>query len=380
MESVLRGRVGWKEAFGLSRRWNARRFVVFVLSLSFISCLVPTKIAADEPQPKSEGPDLAEIIDCLNEWRNSFVNLDLEWQKSNDSDEAISRGVPSPFVRQRWVWADHGIFAHEIKNFIGGQHGSLDVWNLPKELSFRATYVHKPEEGEFLDKLEVHRIQGSRPTSWLAVTPLQGLYFVATAKWLGEHLRDWDVELDGYEAINGHRCVRVLPAELEGATLWLDVEHDFLVRRYLTPSIPGKQREVDFAVSEFQQLDTGRWFPESGSADWKGDDAHYTWRVTSIALNKDVDPEDWLPPRPEVGTRVIDMRVGSSFRVAHEGDRDEVYEKIIHAANSNLPKSASQSPAVPLKLLWGGAALVVSILLLVVGRWFMNSSKSVAKE
>lgn len=149
-------------------------------------CTAPSALKAEEP-------DLAEIIDGLNRWRESFLNLRVVWElRSVDAppgdkappDAALPIDISTPpredvppFVRGEWIWADHGLSLLEKRYLTGNRTGirTLDVWNGPQNVAFRAFFLVEAGKGEVLKSLDTGGLGATRPISSLDRTPLTGV-------------------------------------------------------------------------------------------------------------------------------------------------------------------------------------------------------------
>ncbi|HUG17335.1 MAG TPA: hypothetical protein VMM56_00055 [Planctomycetaceae bacterium] len=357
--------------------------MLFLLSLlSFFA--FPLSHACGEDDPDI---DLPYVIERSKEWRSSFVNLHLSWELrslSDSNEQPLPEWLPPAdwenarmFFRFEWIWADHGMSLLESESFLdpeGGSRRTLDVYNVEKEVAFRANY-QRPETGEeSLKELRVRGLGVGKGISAKAIAPLNGVYWPGAAIWLPEVLASrasW--KLDGFENISGVRCTRIVGRPFENKvddesveTLWLDPSRDYLVRRYLTSG--QISAPLDFIVDEFQQLPSGIWFPKLGRIQLHSNPyENQLWVVTDVALNEATKDEKFTPPEPEIGTLVD--RNGMVFK---QGDSSRTAQSL-NAPNSETTPLQDLYLAKPPSshwFLWSIALAITSVLFLIAGLWF----------
>jgi len=332
---------------------------------------------AASPPVRGQDPDLAQIAHRLQQWRSSFVNLRAVWEWWTPSLLKNPRAArPSPdekFDRVEWVWADFGAVRRKTWFCENGEMRGpmIDGGDGRTLRSFKASYVDKPGQAQFLKSLSIFRMASPEPWSVLVVEPLADLYDAQYAVWLGDRLAQGQGELEKHEDIEGVPCARVRIDDRHFFnTLWLDPRHDLLVRRIR----PHPQKPVGgfvFDVEEFQRVGA-IWFPKRGTLGRDNDKPSEMrrWLVTDVALNLALDAKFFAPPAPEVGTRVEDMAKGSAY-VFGEKRRGQTREgEIAEGAKKNLSEADSRATAdAPLSrtLWWSGLLLVVSVSLLVTG-------------
>lgn len=368
----------------------------FVKSLIFIAilawmCQGRSAVHAEDARAKAADEiTLDEIARRLTEWRSSFVNLRVVWELRSlpEADEAVEQwpAAPDPaagslFSREEWIWADHGLDLHEDWSFFYEDGSSkvhfIEAFNGPKGLVFRASF-RRPQQGpEEFPHLLLQGLGTGKPISRLEHAPMEGLYWPGFARWLPEMFSIWDWKFEEIENISGERCARVAAEwpNLAGAveTLWLDLNHDCLVRRKRRPPTP-EMLGGDFIVDEFQQLEGGIWFPKRGRIQL-GASPHenHLFTVTAAAINQSLDLSRFDPPEPAVGTIVDDhgrvYKHGVSAVQAGQAVRSNTA-----GADATTKHTASVRSAVPPTLIswfWSSLALLtISVLLVVAGFWF----------
>ncbi len=338
----------------------------------------------------AKDPDLAEITRALNDWRASFVNIRLVWELRNPEETKARKphlASRSPtddvfrYARQHWAWADHGLYRFETEMFDEGQARSreCDIWNGPKAVAARAHYERRPGAPEMLESLVLRGLGASQPGSFNNVMPLEGLFFPASVKWLGQMVAESQTELEGFEDVGGERCARIAPAKLEGGRLWLDLRHNCLVRRYNLPDIPNRRNGSDFTVREFRRLDSGVWFPSRGTLRYSSmaPKEMVDWTVTQVAVNHAFDERTFEPPAPVIGTAVRDARTRQSYRFGERPDRVARVAKMAEQAQEAIPAGSTAPPAaIPGSRVvwWSLGLLVVSGVLLTMGAWLWRKS------
>jgi len=315
-------------------------FVVVVAALVSAPSF-PSSAAADQPVT------LEHIQKIAARWRASFVNLrvvyelrglpannkpPLEWMSVEDFT-----AVPI-FSRNEWIWADQGfdLLDNQTLYWTSGKTGvrTVDGFNGPKNLAFRAMYERPWEGTERLIEVGMQRV-GGKPISWKIRAPLRGLYWANTAEWLPEILAKGEWTLEGMESVLGQQCARLSSRSPNRTTtnvdyLWLDLGHDALPRRF--QQVPNVHRTVgmDFVVDELQQLEGGIWFPKRVRNQIQYDiPENQLITVTEVELNLEFDRSRFEPPSPVDGTLVTDgirgerYRHGDTIRLSTDNDSKE---------------------------------------------------------
>lgn len=331
--------------------------------------------------------DLAEITRRLEAWRASFVNLRVVWELRELSTTA-TQPLPawSPpadpedarlFLRKEWIWADDGMDLLESSGVGAERRRTVEVFNGRKGVVFRAAYARPKQGPEELKLLSIRGLGVGKPISVKSRQPMEGVYWNASARWLPELLSEWEWTWEGIEEIGGERCARIVPAPgtpglgSSRPVIWVDLNHDCLVRRYLTPRTDDPERAwTDFIVDEFQRLPNGIWFPKRGRLQLQPEPLNQLWVVTEVAVNEPLDLRRFQPPAPTKGT------------LMDEGGRSYVYgAPRARPQNGGEPTSnadtipgdrhaRSATPPPPAWRWWSGALLILSFLFLAAGFWF----------
>ncbi|HQU44852.1 MAG TPA: hypothetical protein PK867_18705, partial [Pirellulales bacterium] len=336
--------------------------------------------------------DMAEIARRLTEWRGSFVNVRVVWELRSlpETDEGVIEWPPPPdpetaglFARNEWIWADHGLDLLENWSFFhddgSSKVHSIEAFSGPKGLVFRAQFRKPTEEGpeEYLD-LVLRGLGTGKPISRIERDPTDALYWPGFAEWLPEILAKWKWEIEEVEDVGGQRCARV--ADLV-EVLWLDLDHDCLVRRHRTRTLAGEwpNRGRDFIVDEFQRLDAGIWFPKRGRSQLAGTrHENHLFLVTEAAVNESVDPARFDPPQPAVGTAVDDHGRtyvhGISGPPAHRGNKMNGTEQADSPAGNPgaTARFVSASPPASSWIWWSSALAGVAVIFLAAGFWLSH--------
>jgi hypothetical protein len=275
--------------------------------------------------------DIAELTRRLTQWRESFVNLRVVYElrslpqskrpiESWEAAPEVDSGTP--FSRDEWIWADHGLDLFETTSIVqeGASARMTEVFNAPKGFVFRATYNSRPNESETLYQLSLDNVRTGKARSLLSRTALKGIYWPGTAHWLNELLLAWRWTVEGVEDVAGERCARIVAAQPEVSDakwleyLWLDLKHDCQVRRHRSPPIPGRRNGTDFVVDELQRLPNGIWFPKRGRIQLQDfqtpEILNQSWEVLECTVNGPLDHSRFDPPVPGDPTIVVDARRG----------------------------------------------------------------------
>lgn len=327
--------------------------------------------------------DLPEITRRLTEWRGSFVNLRLiyelrsletttrepltEWPAPEDPQSARL------FARTEWIWADHGLDLLEDRFFhVPGGIRNVDVFNGPKGVVFRAKYRETPEGKEELKELTLSGLGTGKGTRMKACAAIEGLYWSGLAAWLPEVLNltfpehpDSKFTVEAIEEVAGEPCARLTNINSAGVgyRLWLDLNHDCLLRRSLFQTGSSGQ---DYMVDEFQRLKNGIWFPKRGRLQLI--DENQLWVITEVELNEALELSRFDPPQPVVGTVVNDGKGkvwvhGVTPAVSPTGASPDVGGR----AMPQQSISRSATPPTSHWLWWSSGLLMVSVVLLVAG-------------
>jgi hypothetical protein len=336
--------------------------------------------------------DLETIKQRLNEWRGSFVNLRVVWELRGlptTTETPLSEWSLTPELvdaaqlssRREWIWSDHGLLLFAQPQ-LDGQAGSVDVFNGPKGFVYRAVYsTPREQRNPVLADLTIDGLGGGKPTSSVGSLPIKGLYWAGGAEWLPELLVKWSWTFHGIEELGGARCVRISTVNPAPAVsdvewrfvLWIDLDHDCLVRRFYWPSIAKRIVGQDFVVDEFQRIDPGIWFPKRGRQQLAGPD-NQLWEVTEVALNQTLDLTRFELPTPQIGTRIAERGRRYTYGTKKATNLPPAAPQSI--SESNLPNSPARSggPTVMPWLWWSGALLAFSVLCLAAGFYFSRKT------
>ncbi|HEX5444774.1 MAG TPA: hypothetical protein VFW87_13125 [Pirellulales bacterium] len=334
---------------------------------------------------------MAEITRRVTQWRGSFVNLRVVWELRSlpETDDAVVDwpAPPSPaegrlFSRMEWIWADHGLDFLEDWSFFyedgTSRIHSIEAFNGPKGVVFRALYRKSPNEPEEFKALHLDGLGIGKPTSPKVRAPVEALYWPGDAAWLPEMLSKWTWTLGEFESVGGEPCARI-EATPPGADanfteiVWLDLEHDCLVRRYRRPSLPGIRVGGDFIVDEFQQLEDGIWFPKRGRLQLGGTPhENHLFVVTEAAVNRALDLARFDPPAPVVGTVVDDH--GRAYR--HGVSSASVAQPAPASLDARQARARALSAAPPTRgWFWSAFLATISIMFLAIGLWFSHRTQ-----
>ncbi|MEZ6127930.1 MAG: hypothetical protein R3C59_04565 [Planctomycetaceae bacterium] len=352
----------------------------FVLTLWTVG-----ETSADEPRIT-----LNHVRAVATRWRESFVNLRMVYELRSlpPLDEPLVDWAPPDvvesapkFSESEWIWAEHGLDLLDGRAFYwtpakpGGVR-ELDVFNGPDSIVFRANYKRSPDLVEAFTHLKIQPHGGGKPTSYKARTPMIGLRSPATAEWLPEMLSSGDWKLTGVEDILGHSCVKLTfdSSQSKSEVLWLDLQHDVLPRRHRLEAVSssGSTSATDFVADEFQQLESGVWFPKRGRLQLltNGPVQNQLFVVTEAQLNIPLDLTRFRPPEPGVGTVVFDGRTGrSSIHGNPETQPDTMSPQ--HAVRQI---DVSAVPESVVKVGWVSGLMGVSVAALAIGLWLRKTA------
>jgi len=257
------------------------------------------------------------------------------------------------------------------------------VFNGPDRIAFIANYEGQPSAGEEqLKEISLRMIAGGKAKSTTARVPIHGLYWTGLGTWLPEMLLEWKWALEAIEEINGHRCARIVATDPSMTDvdwpeiIWIDLKHDCLVRRQLSPTVPNRRSHTDYLVDDFQRLENGMWYPKKGRYQM-GDIEVYDqlWEVTELAVNLPLDIARFTPPEPAVGTILNDPKTGMVY--VHGSKGVAALKEAQHRSSgvSAPPPSATATPPTSGWFWWSAGLVCVSVLLLVVGYRLSQGTK-----
>ncbi|MGH7135427.1 MAG: hypothetical protein ACREHD_06780, partial [Pirellulales bacterium] len=351
-----------------------------------------------------ESIDFDDIQRRLVEWRAPLANLRIVWEEmalppSNvplvESPPPAEAENSPPFSRTEWIWSDQGFDLLNSRQFfyvqgskaVDGEVHSIDTFNGPKRGLFHAHFrKSKNEEVEKFVQLDLIGLGDAKPTSAIERTPLRGLYWPLTAQWLPEIISPESTEmispeskwkLERIEEVAGEPCARLSEAPYRhGTTLWLDINHGCLVRRYQSQGFPGNQLGFDFLVDEFQQLNGSIWFPKRGriqmgamgTGGTPAPSKNQMFVVTEAAVNQSIDMARFEPPTPDARTIVHDQ--GSPFTEVISAWRRQNPDSAVPptAEKEWLRAASAMSGWQALRFILAGALVVFLIGLFLLSR------------
>ena len=165
----------------------------------------------------------------------------------------------------------------------------------------------------------------------------------------------------GIQEIKGSRCVgyRVIPDSPE--TLWFDLNHDGLVRKV---EVSANVHADDWECTEFQQTNTGRWFPKRGTYRF-ANESEYQFEVVAVTMNEPFPASEFEPPPIDEQTIVVD-RTGGLLGIQKKKKNTDSST----LTSNGTPPAVPKSPliAVPSSKTWIWVlAVFLSVLCLIVG-------------
>lgn len=324
------------------------------------------------PHVNADDPTIQDIAKALQEWKDSWVTLRVEWERrnpvqlrryANDPKILNAESLDDYFRRGEWIFAGDGLDRYTTDLIEAGESVIREVEVHDAEQYFNATYKPKAGDPDFLSELRWRiwnpsKADRSDPryvySPLTSALPMGPLYNDQQDEWLGETLLRGDGTLEDFEEIDGIRCARVKLGEYH---LWLDPRHGFLPRR-LESIIGAKGLVVGtvWRVEDFQRLENGIWFPMRGTFWYKNDPADELdyWAVTDVAVNETLAPELFEPPQPGPETQVWGAPMLS---------REEI-QRVLERAQANPPTRSRIESAVAL---WYRAGNVIRILIVAIG-------------
>lgn len=255
---------------------------------------------------------------------------------------------------------------------------SVNVFNGPKGVVFRAQFQKSTDEGpEKFPGLELWGLGVGKPISATRRLATAWQYWSGFAEWLPSILDKWKWELETVEDVAGQPCARLAATRDDSPftdVLWLDLEHDCLVRRHRYRKLSGIwDTEADEIVDEFQRLEGGIWFPKRGRSQLAGTPhENHLFVVTEAAVNVSLDLARFEPPTPREGTVVID-NIGYFKRQAGQGlgmNPPGFFCRPGDTADAALARmrAAARQPT-PEWVWWSGAFASASLAFLIAGFW-----------
>ena len=244
----------------------------------------------------------------------------------------------------------------------------------PKGVVFRANYRQTPEGKEELKELTLRGPGSGKGTSMKGCVAIQGLYWSGLAAWLPEVLNrdfpDSKFAFEDIEEVGGEPCARLsnINSAGSGYKLWLDLNHDCLLRRslYYTGSSGGQ----DYVVDEFQRLKNGIWFPKRGRFQLNyGESQNQLWVITEVAVNEALDLSRFEPPQPVVGT-IVDDGKGKVWRHGAAASQSGASPAVAGGVMPQQSTSFSATPPTSRWLWWSSGLLMASVVFLVAGFFF----------
>lgn len=305
-----------------------RTFIVAML-------LVLSGMTSCAPSHAAEEPTLDEIAEILRQWRRSFTTIQVAWHSWNrEHFEARFSEVKELkeldgrfYIKQKWAWAENGILYrdmwhyesdHQVYHFMTGTDGRQP---------YRASSKYDGNQDGW-DELHLHPKSSSQKTGFGMEPLFQVWNQGSNGEWLGEMLSaENGYSLNGYETRDGTRCAVLtftrpsLSPEVKhpATTIWLDCEHGFLPRwteqDFSKLGIPNAGDLFKYTVAEFQRLENAIWFPFHGFLKSSTDrEPGMEWVVKEVTVNAPLNPADYGPPKPTVGTKVFDYANNYTYR------------------------------------------------------------------
>jgi hypothetical protein len=380
------------------------------MSTSFRKCLTVVALLAcfcGAPAPvrgqDHDGITLDEIKRRLTDWRSSFVNLRVVWELRKlpeTTEPELAWSAPPDaqegklWERKEWIWAEDrdGLDLVEWWSFFDSDGSvkahSRDVYKGEKDAVLRAQYARLKEGApeEFV-RLELWGPWARRASPVMRM-PLWGLFWggVGPGTWLADVLSQRQCKLEEIEEIDGQPCARLTTAErgpggqpMPGfefiEVLWLDLNHDCLVRRRRSPAVAQQSDGLDFIVDEFQRLDEGIWFPKRGrmqTGSTRPDGSRdpnevQMFVVTEAGVNQSLDLARFETPAPTVDTFVTDYRTGASYKNG--------VEAVSRPGPARFVPQPMPGSVVPDWAFWATGLASVSMVLLTSGLWFARRNR-----
>ncbi|MBM83526.1 MAG: hypothetical protein CMJ78_23450 [Planctomycetaceae bacterium] len=299
-----------------------RQLLFGTLCLSFASLgHAQEESATQRPLPTRE-----EISASLKEWRESFVNVKVEWH-SWPREELVDIKIAETdkvfknyYMGWEFLWADTGGFAYQESDVSDGvvQH-RIAMGGDSERTWFTRTKLNKAKEG--WEMIEIDPSLSDRPMgSNITLDALYGIWFGLQGRWVDAILTSEEsVTVEGWEEIDGNECVIVKvhrKPDVRGAdveTLWLDPSRDYLPRQRLEEGYFRGRDTLSIAkfwrANRFRKLNETTWFPSDGylCLGSKEPPPVFMWQFKEVEFNTGIDSSRFQPPKGVEGkTRVID--------------------------------------------------------------------------
>lgn len=319
-----------------------RRGIRFsVIGIFLLALTAPVRAAEPPPLP----PELSEAIAKLKSWRASFATLRIQWKWKNrgqviervpelKDDEARLEGW---YHLDELLWTDRQLVRHDTHVFENGRLAKRDLAARNAKLQFGASYEGNTQ---FPEQLGAKRAGAGTEWHFRTAMPLHQVYYYDNS-WLSERIDRHSATFVGSKEIGGSKCVGLQVPPGSAETLWLDLEHDGLVRKAEIELRYG----VAWECTEFMRVPSGQWFANRGFYFMHDAENPYEFEVLDVQLNEQVPNREFDPPPINDRTIIVD-RSGGLLGIPPGRKKSPARPPAPLAEPANLPRGA-RIDAVP---------------------------------
>jgi|GEM_PF-7070541 len=315
-----------------------------------------------------------EVIDSLQEWRQSFSTLRIVYEVRNidqDYDGSFDLNAPPAADHVVWrydfAWSEEGKIRARQERFMDRVRTRESIYGSDGTTNYEAHFNIEKDASPRLRELTLRRERMPSPGMKFGIHPLMGLWSNHSTQWLFEAFDQHGAEFLGFHEEN-----RRFPAFLSRTTRYkFDREYSYLTRSRLPGPDSSNPDGLLFYVDEFRILEQGLPFPWSGRL-LMGPEYKTRWQVFIAEPNVSLPKDFFAPPEPEKGTIVIDRIRGTQFVVGEE--QPTTPAAIAAAARVEQHQEAGEPVValVPASTLarWSLGLACVGTMLLIVTLWF----------
>lgn len=251
-----------------------------------------------QPEPTRAELDAAlqEATAKLDTWRKSFKTLKHTYKTSYPT--------AGPEKQSKWettteiTWNDRDFCRRIDDVYENGVETAYRIMGQNDRVHWELSCKNSQLECQELKLLPIdasYRFHSASQSwhSW-ALGPNQNLTFIDRT-----HLEP--IKPIGLRVIHGAKCVGFVYVDRGTSPIWLDLEHDGLVR------LVGGQTYTSWECVEVQKTSTGQWFPKAvlhryGTT--KFEDAEVI-EVLDVEFNPEVADDEFEPPAMDDATKIV---------------------------------------------------------------------------
>lgn len=326
---------------------------------------------AETQPPEAAQAALVDAIAKLKAWRGSFSTLRVQYKWANPSQLVArlpalkddERKLAGWYHETEWSWTDRQLARESTQHFEDDLLKTREVWGYNQRLAFSAIYEG---DSRFPKQLVAGPAGLGHSPQIRPCVPLHMLCFPKEA-WLPDLIEKNSTVPVRQAEIHGSTCVGFRMNAEATDVIWLDPQHDGLVRR--TESNAG----LNWECTEFQQLKSGRWFPRRGHYAAAGaSDQPYWFEVLAVEMNQPMPASDFEPPPFDSTTTVTDRTHGLLEAASRRRPPRTVASAAAEPATTAAPQRAIT--ATPHRSLWLWRAALVASVLVLLSAWFRRGN------